>query len=411
MTCGSDLMKKILFLLFFLFLFSFVFSLSFELSQGSFTKGEFFDVNGFSSGSVNIFVSAFPGEKKVFEAVVQPDENNFFFFRRFIPCTDPLGDWTISFFDSNETIEKMFNVKSSVKCEYLRVNFIDPSSSSYYRTEKFDVRVKITDAGKNVENAEAYFWDFNGNKKRLYNQGNGIYFFEDIGIPVDAEIKEFELMVTAVSGTKEKNGGSNKVSFEVRSVPITLEVIKPAVREFNFGQSLEIIVKPVYPDGSLAFDAVVRAEYNSEKYTLKEKENGEHYIIIATEDLNAEIFYVNLLVEDAFGNTGSLSLNLEPKGHLYYIIAQNAIVYVFPVLFIIYVIFVSFKEGRTFVNRLLLKRKRKKLLILMKKLQDDYFNKQLIARTVYLEQYDDYKHELDGIEQKIYSLEKKQEIR
>jgi hypothetical protein len=378
--------------------------------KGNYAKGEFLDLNGFAEGKVNLILTASPGKKAVLNAVVEPDENGFFSFKHFIHCTDPAGDWRILLFDEKEEKEKMISVKPSVECEFLRIDFIDPSSFSYFRKQKFDVRVKITDAGREVNNAEAYFWDFNGNKHRLYFEGSGIYFFEGVEVPLNAELKKWDLMVVSVSGGKEKLGGSNVISFEVRAVPIKIEVLNPIVKEFDFGKPLNLKVKPLYPDGSPASKVKMWVEYNNQKVNLEE-DSGIFSVLIPTEDLNAEIFYINVFAEDEFGNSGNVSLDLEPKGYLYFYIAQNAIVYVFPALFVIYVLFVSFKEARTFVNRIILKRKRKKILILMKKLQDDYFNKQIISRQVYFEQYENYKRELDYLENKLSELREEQELK
>ncbi len=411
MICGSEFMKKLMVLVFLVFFFSFCFSLSLSVEKGSFSKGEFIDVNGFSSGKLSLFFIGISGNKEILYSEVQPDVNGFFSFNHFISCTAPAGEWKIIAVDELEEKEIRFSVNSSVECEYLRVDFINPSSSSYFRTQKFDVRVKVTDAGKAVDNAEVFFWDFQGKKKRLYFEGNGIYFFEEVMVPVNAEIKKWNLMVTAVSGGKEKDGGSNIVFFDVKTAPIKIEVISPTIKEFDFGKPLNLKVLPKYPDDSIISEAGLWIEINDERINLEQDSSGVFYAIVPTEDFNAEVLYINIFAQDSYGNLGNISLDLEPKGHLYFYIAQNAIVYIFPALFIFYVVFVSFKEGRTFVNRIILKRKRKKILILMKKLQDDYFNKQMISREVYLEQYEDYKNNLDQLENKMTELKKKQELK
>jgi len=404
-------MKKLFVLLFFLMLVSFAFSLSVSVPKGNYSKGEYLDINGSASGAVDFVFTSLQGNKNVLNAVKESDGNKEFSFRHFISCTDPSGDWIINIKDEYEEEQQIrIYVNSSVQCEFLRVDFISPSSSSYFRTQKFDVRVKLTDAGKEVNNAEVYFWDFFGDKKRMYFESNGIYYFEGVEIPVDAEIKKWDLMVVSVSGDKEKNGGSNIVSFDVTKVPIDLKLINPAIKEFTFGKILLLKVKPVYPDSSPAQEVKVWVEYNGMKFDLEDDSLGNYFIDIPTEDLNAEIFYLNVFAEDIYGNSGNLSLNLEPKGQLYFYIAQNAIVYIFPIIFIVYVLFVSFKEGNVFVKRLLLKRKKKKLLILMKKMQDDYFNRQIISREIYLKQFDDYNRELDQLENRLTELQKKQEL-
>lgn len=404
-------MKKFLFLFLFIFCFSSVFALSFDLAKGNYSKGEFIDFNGLALGEVSVVLTASPGNKEIDSFVVKPDENGVFSLKYFISCVDPAGDWKMVVSDAEEESEKAFYVGSSVECEYFRVDFISPSSSSFFRKDKFDVRVKVTDAGKEVNNAEVYFWDFEGNKKRMNFEANGIYYFENVLIPVDSELKKTNFMVVALSGGKEKYGGSNIVSFEIRRVPIKIELIEPLVKEFNFGKPLELKVKPLYSaDESIVSDVKIWVEFNNEKFNLVKEQEGIYSLTVPTEDLNSEIFYVNVFAEDSFGNSGTLSLDFEPKGYLYFYIAQNAIVYIFPALFVIYIVFVSFKQGRVFVNRLFLKRKRKKLLILMKKLQDDYFNKQIISREVYAEQYDNYNNELDKLESEMAELEKKQEL-
>ncbi|MFH1663200.1 MAG: hypothetical protein ABH986_00005, partial [archaeon] len=244
---------KAVFLLFFLLLISGAFALTIGVPKGGYSKLEFIDINGIASGElVEVIVTSSPGNKEVFSDSVKADSNGIYFLRHFISCIDPAGDWKITVTDRAGTEERIVYVSSSVECEYLRVDFIDPSSSSYFRTQKFDVRVKITDAGTPVNNAEAYFWDFEGKKTRMYFEGNGIYFFDEVEIPVNAQTEKMNLMVASLAGGKETAGGSNVVVFDVRLVPIKIELINPVVEEFDFGQPLELKVKPVYPDGSVA---------------------------------------------------------------------------------------------------------------------------------------------------------------
>lgn len=410
--CGSDLMKKfLLFGFIFIFCLSYVFSLEYEINQGSFSKGDFVELTGTAKGEVSIVFTANPGNKEINSFVSQVDSNGSFSFKYFISCTDPAGDWTLVLSDADDSVERMFSVSSSVECEYLKVDFISPSSSSFFRKDVFDVRVKVTDAGNPIDNAEVYFWDFEGKKNRMYPELNGVYYFEKVVIPLDAELKKTSLMVLALSAGKEKRGGSNVVSFEVRKVPINIEVISPLVKEFTFGKPLDLKVRPVYAnDKSIVENADISIEFNNEKFKLEQEGDGVYSKLILTEDFNSEIFYVNVVANDSFGNSGSISLDFEPKGFLYFYIAQNAIVYVFPILFVLYILFVSFKQGKIFVKRLLIKRKRKTLIILMKKLQDDYFNNQLISREVYSQQFEDYNRELTAIENELAELERKQEL-
>jgi hypothetical protein len=182
------------------------------------------------------------------------------------------------------------------------------------------------------------------------------------------------------------------------------------VKEFQYGSVIELQLKPVYPNNTPVENAIVEVEAFGSKFKPEKEENGVYFISFPSKDLGNELVNFVVNASDSAGNTGSKTITLTPVGYWVYFLQNNAIFYVFPVLFLAYVLFLSLREVKSFFSKTRLKRRKKKLGILIKKLQEDYFNKRVISHELYRKQAENYEAELDEIETKLLELEKKQKI-
>lgn len=404
--------SKFLIIILFLFFLPFAFSeFSLHSSKYDYAKNEIIIIDGNSSSNVSMSIFATNGSKKIFEGVVKTDNNGTFEHRIKTDCSFPSGEYKIEAHTPYDSASATIFLKNSRECAFLTVTFVSPSPTIYRRTESFDVTVKVADSGKIINNAKVFFWDLDGRQQKLAFKGDGIYSFESYKIPFDSKLFDWQLMVAAIANTPNGTfGGENSVILSLKQGSININVAKPKASEFSFGQPLELVVNPLYPSGEKILNGSARIKVGEKSFDLKESLPGEYSVVFPTDDLNNALLKIDLFVQDAQGNSGESSIALEPSGYWFWFLQRNAIFYIFPLLFIAYLVFLSFRQGRVSYKKIALEKKKTKLLELKKKLQDDYFNKSLITRETFNEQSDNLDSELAEIEEKLQEMQKKQRV-
>ena len=404
--------KSIFVILIFLLIFPIAFAeLSLRTSKFEYSKGEIIIIDGNTSSNVSLKVYATNGNKKIFDGIVRRDENRAFEQRLRTDCSYPSGEYKIDATIQEDSSTQTIVVKSSRECAFLTVAFLSPSPTVYKRTESFDVSVKVTDSGKIINNAKVFFWGLDGGQQRLAFKGEGIYSFESFKIPFDSKLFDWQLMVTAIANTPSGTfGGENTVMLSLVNGAIDIDVVKPKAKEFSFGQPLELIINPKYPSSENVFGANARAVIGEKSFNFAEVSAGEYVLSIPTDDLNNAVLKIDLIAVDSVGNSGQSTISLEPSGYWFWFLQRNAIFYIFPILFIAYLVFLSWRQSRASFKKISLEKKKTKMLELKKKLQNDYFNQGIISRETYNEQAENLDGELGEIEQKLLELKKKQEV-
>ncbi|MDO8538504.1 MAG: hypothetical protein Q7S21_06470 [archaeon] len=401
-------------LLIFLFLFvllPFVHSLELKSVKYEYLKNEIIMIDGNSESNVAMKIYATSGGKKIFDGVVKTDVNGTFEQRIRTDCSFPSGEYRIEAKTPYDSFSDSIFVKNSRECGFLTLAFVSPSPTTYRRTESFDVSVKITDSGKPINNAKVFFWDLDGKQQKLELKGNGIYSFESYKIPFNSKLSNWELMVTAIANTPlGVYGGENKVNLLIAQGAINVNIVKPKASEFSFGEPFELIINPLYPSGEKILNGQARIKVGEKSFDLKETSSGEYSVVFATDDLNNAVLKIDLVVQDNEGNSGTQTIALTPTGYWFWFLQRNAIFYIFPLLFVAYLVFLSYRQGRVSYKKITLEKKKTKFLELKKKLQDDYFNKSLISREIFNEQTQNLDSELAEIEQKLEETKKKQRV-
>ncbi|MEW6295009.1 MAG: hypothetical protein AB1467_01795 [Candidatus Diapherotrites archaeon] len=407
-----------LFLLFITFIIPGINSLTIQTDNKTYFKGDQIKIEGQAVEFAELNITGTKGNKEIRSLKAGPGIKEFYSFTYNISCLDPEGEWLLTVRDANTTETKKIYVSSSPEpgknyCQFLKIKFLSPSSTTYIRTSSLNISVEITDAGIPVSNAEAYYWDLEGRKNRLSFVGNGIYSLRDLNyyIKPDALTGQAEITVIAQALVSDKfHGGEQSLPINIEPAAIDLEIRKPIGNDFIYGSPIRIELDAVYPDGSSPKNATVKFSYGKEQDIDLNKTKGFYWAEIASYNLKNELLTIEIRAGDQFGNKGKTTLNLNPLGYWYFILQQNAIFFIFPALFIIYISYLSVKEARIFIDKIRLQRRKRKLVELKKKLQDDYFNKQLISRQIFYQQSENYELELDQIEERLQDLAKKQEI-
>ncbi len=404
-------MKKFLALVFLLCALPAVFSLSVDVNGGSFTKGDEIIVSGNGTNFVSLKIFSVEGKKEIEEKTVRVESDRSFSFTYTTSCSDPAGEWIVLAEERGETAQKSFRVFPPLECGYYSIGFNSPSPAVYHRTSTMNVSVVVKDNRVPVKDAKVFLWGTSGRREEMIHRGNGLYLFQNLSIPADAELGRWELVVTAGKKTLEGIfGGEGKVSITVDGAPISFERLSPKAKEFQFGEKLAVRVRPLYLNSRPAEGARVFVSVAGNRVQAEEIDAGVFQAVFPTADLNNELLHVVLEADDPHGNSGEERFYLQPSGYYTYLLKENAVFWIVPVLILSYIFFLAFREARVFFMRVRLKRRKKRLLLLIKQLQDDYFNKQLISYKVFSEQSENYDSELDQIKERISQLEKKQKL-
>ncbi|HIH16213.1 MAG TPA: hypothetical protein HA252_02300 [Candidatus Diapherotrites archaeon] len=381
-------------------------ALTFSLNKNSFYKGEEMLVTGTASGLVT--VSAASGEKQVFERKIPLDpDSNAFRFTRQVSMLDPKGSWDVQVSDLNSSERREVIVNPTRESEFLVLTFLSPSQGAYARTSSVGMAVRVTDAGKAVTDGIVHAWDAAGAKIRLNNNGDGTYS-TTYKIPPAARAGRWNLKVTAIrESMPEEIGGENSVDLEVVETPLLVDVLEPRVEEFEVGKAISLKLKLSYPDGGTVTNASVVVTANYQLLSLKGEGLGIYSARFVPEVSEEELVEIRVEAKDAAGNSGQKRLNLKPSGYWMHVVKENAVFYFFPLLFIFYILLLTVKEIRFFLGRTGLRGKKQQLLLLKKKLQEDFYAKNVVSKQTYDLRNAELNTELNEVRAKLDLIEQK----
>lgn len=385
--------------------------MQFRLEKQNLLKGENLVISGNAYNSLKI-VALQGGKNIVFSDNVKLDWNGDFSFSRQIVFSDPKGAWTIILSDASGSETTSITVSSVRESEFFLVSFISPAADSFRRLETVELTVNVLDAGNFVEDAFVYYWDASGKRQQLRQLGLGKYS-SNILLPIDANLGGWQLIVTvqkSVGG--EKRGGENVKSLKILPASILIDVLEPKVNEYVFGKPLAIRFKASY-DANIVLERIKSAEieFNGKKGDAVFS-NGVFFFEIDPSVGKKELVPAEfkIIVTDSFENTAEKTLTLRPVGEFSWFLKNQAFFYIVPAFFLLYLVFLFQRELFSFFLVLKLKRRRSMLLELKKRLQQDYFSENVIAKQDYDQQSQQFDSELLDIDAKLTSLEQKKEL-
>ncbi len=391
---------------FVLLLLSSALAVDFKVNKETFLKGESLEVSGGAAGTVTI--SAVSGDRQVFERKLplEPDANSFSFSRQ-ISMLDPKGSWMLSVSDANSAGKKEIIVNPTRESEFLVITFLSPSAGVYTRTSTVSLAVRLTDAGEAVTDGLVDAWDAAGAKIRLNNNGDGTYGTA-YKIPPEAKKGVWTIKATAIRESRpEEIGGENSADVEIDSTPITIDVLEPKATEFQVGKTVPIKLKLSYPDGSVVKDASVAVTANYQLISLKEEGLGIYSARLIPDVSEEQLVEIRAEAKDKFENAGQKRFDLKPTGYWIHTVKENAVFYVFPLVFVLYILFLTVKEIRFFVGRTRLRRRKQQLLLQKKKLQEDFYAKNLLAKPTYDVRNAELNNELNEVRGKLDLIEQR----
>ncbi len=300
-------------------------ALSLNVNNKAFIKGETIQLNGECKTKSILDLNIVMNEKKLFEEKITC-KNNSYDFNKQISFLDPSGKWKISVLEneSKEVVEKEVNVRNSKESKFHLINFLSPQQITVSRTQDIKISVKITDAGKEVENGEVNFWTPKGERKKLEYRGNGTYL-ADYEIPFDAVEGKWGLIVTSNSLDENNfSGGEEKIEIEIQKQKINLKLLEPFESKFNIGEEVKFKVKANYANEKKIVSGKMQVAFNEKTFDAN-KLNEEEFVfsIFLDGSLNEEVKGITLKVEDKAGNVGELKTDIIVSGKLFWLAKNN----------------------------------------------------------------------------------------
>ncbi len=184
-------------------------------------------------------------------------------------------------------------------------------------------------------------------------------------------------------------------------------MIEPRVEEFEVGKQVPIKLKLSYLDGSVVKNAAVTVTANYQLLALREEGLGVYSSKFIPEISEDSLVEIRVEAKDGSGNTGQKRLNLKPTGYWMHIVKENAVFYAFPLVFISYIMFLTVKEIGFFLRRMGLRKRKQQLLLQKKKLQEDFYAKNILSKQTYDLRNAELNTELNEVRGKLDLLEQR----
>lgn len=379
-------------------------ALGVNFGKGSYYKGEVIDVSGQCgvSGRVNLTLEY---SKKMLAG--QGIDCNFgiFFFSYESSYLDPAGGWSAEIEGDGNSVVAKADVLATPKSAYYLITFLSPITLEHSRNDDVKVRVRVTDAGTPVEDAEVQTWDSGGTKRQLAPEGAGLYYF-DYTVPYDTRATSWNIIVTAQKvADGERFGGESSLITEITKANINIEKVEPKTSTFELGESIPIAVKISYQNGKKVIDPVVMASVKDKELVMVPAPDGTFRTEYAASAGEEGGLAFGITAKDGAGNTGKISANVVAVAGPVWFIKSN-------ILYIIMILVVAAISGRFVYNAVneklfleRLKTEREKTTELIKALQRDYFERATVPRAMYERSLSEHKTRLGELEKKIALME------
>ncbi len=403
MKGSAGLANKILVLLCVLLLLQSALALNVAIENRNLQKGQILKISGAAKEFVEI--RATNEEREVFSYKEFLKDANSFSYEREITFLDPKGTWRIAAKDAEQEFVNDIIVNPTRESEYLVVVFNSPAPTTYLRGTTIEINVKIMDAGSAVLDSMVYFWDVKGQKLKLEGKGDGTYGLP-YKIPLDAKLGDWELKITAKKDREGENfGGESAVQMKIDSAPIGIEIVEPKIEEFELGQDIEFKLKLNYPNNEPVTNAVISASANLNIIPFTEEGNGIYIGKFSDIIKEQELLKVEINAKDVYENKGSVQKTLKPVGNWTNLLKENFVFYLFPAIFIFYILSLTFKETNYFFSRSLLRSQKQRLLLLKKNLQREYYQERKIEEGYFSSKNAECDSKLNEIRVKLERIE------
>ena len=374
------------------------FSLTANMSQNAYGKGESIAIFGSCKGDVSL--TAVSEGKKIFSEKASCVGTKYDFEYK-IAFSDPSGLWNLNVSDSEDTINKAFNVSHVRESQFFLFKFLSPSMTSKDKGDTIEISIKATDAGENVEEASLYYWNPAGEKKNFEYTGDGVYSAKEM-LPVDLNAKSWLIFVTGEGMFKDVlSGGEVSIEVPIAEPDIQIEFLEPLVTNVETEEELLVKVKVVYSNGVELMSPFISLEFNGETFEMTEESPSTFFVILDVKELSDASYNLNVVAVDKSSELAqSQSKIIVLRKGVISLIKRN-----FPIVLLIIAVIIALLAFNYFVlgkaksiNNL--KSEKQKTEKDIKDLQEKFFNKGEYD-------FEEYKRKFAALERKLYELNKK----
>ncbi|MEM3399459.1 MAG: hypothetical protein QXP42_01375 [Candidatus Micrarchaeia archaeon] len=376
---------RLLLCFFILWLAGFAFALSLSVNGELFRTGDVLIASTDAIGNATFMLYA-DGHNLMQRTVFSDDmiETNYT-----IKESDPSGMWRIVVVHGNETVEKNFTVARSPETAYYKVAFLSPPDR-LVRTHCYNISVFVTDAGEPVGNALVFAFVPIG-KISLSSLGEVGRYGGVFCVGHNASLGRHSVHVIALKRSGDVVLGGEGIK------NITVERVALNVSTNFFGDAwLEerrmINITAKYENGE-----PVKIPYCMVKFGNRTIEECcfEHAF---TEE---GYFDAHAYVRDDAGNEGEVRFGFRVSKSIKQTFEENKqyILAVVGLMIGVVVLFLFVALPR--IRRGKLKKRKEELVLLIKKLQEDYYEKCLLDRKTFEKMSSQYERELEDINRRL----------
>jgi hypothetical protein len=402
----KNYMKKIVLILILFFCFN-VFALNLDTNSVKYFQGETLYFFGSCTPNTELQITALNEIKKVFFEKINCSYQGKYFFEFNSSFIDPSGKWVITLDSVEGSVKKVVDVLPVRESSFYLISFLSPPSREISKASDLDLVVKVTDKGTPVNNAEVYFFDLFGEKKKMDFVSDGIYSFK-YELPFNIETEFWNLLVLAQKENEITIGGSNEINLSLIDALISIEFIEPLFDSYDLSlnQRIPIKIKASYLDGKPVINPNITLTVNNKNFQFTAISENEFYFDFIPEitDLGSVVLMVN--ARDTAGNVGNNSKVIQTKGELIFILKQNILLILLISIVLIGIILMFSNKFILTKSLKSLELKEKELIQKIKSLQEDYFLNQKINPIEYKKILAEYNSKLALVKKKLSDLKK-----
>jgi len=333
--------------------------------------------------------------------------NGFYNTSHLTNILDPTGTWDLEITASdqyNNSGTKTINIEVNEPEEgtYYNIIISSPAEGVVIRGQIMTITAEVLLGSTAINGASVKFTTPDSSEIDLREISNGKYS-SSYTIDKNAPLGEWKLEVIAQKGLT----GIGVVNLVIDPALINIEIKNPTKSTASIGETITVEVEARYPDGSYVELPKINITINNETLELERVSKGiysNNYVVgEGSDSLN-----MNLEINDEANNTGVISFDMQVSGISIEHYFRNYWFITYPI--IIVSIIGALMGTLRFVKKSSIEAfedKKKKLILLKKDTQENYFNKKTISKGRYDELMAKYNGQLDTVNNQIKKMKSK----
>lgn len=360
----------------------------------AYTKGELMQLSGSTSlAGALVTVQGMLGTAIVFEKDALMGTDGTFTLTVPLLFTYPKGRWslraTATAGDISESAEASVEVTPSAEAARFLVTMLSPVEGDYHRTESIEISVSVSTAGAPVEGATATTWGHDGAELAMNEVEGGVY---SVTVPLghDAPVGDWTIPVTVTKPLDPTDpsqgllGGCNSLTVKIEKTPLTVKFLEPKVSRFFIEEEVPIKVEVKYENGQAIASPTV-------KVTLKEtldlklirNADGTFSGTYTTTPDDEGLISISAHCHDDADNSGQASTSVTVGGKVQWL-ARKYLPYAAIIVIAALVLYKVTRSGLSArAGRQAIEKEYIDTVTKLRKLQSDYFEKNIIDRTTF----------------------------